>query len=167
MNPINTIRVPRVAPSIGVWSYLVKARDNFSCQQCGASGEDVELNAHHKNTTNDLKLVISNGISLCYSCHCKAHNSVSSKTPNRKRCESQTKVIITISNIAKLLDVSVTSLCGLIEDESKRRKLAEQAHKEALKIVAKHAAYNRLIETIFGERKAFAQVSFEKEAIIG
>ena len=170
----NTIVVPEVAPTAGAWGYIVKARDEFSCRQCGASGEGVKLNAHHKDTTSNLRLVVSNGICLCRNCHCKAHNGTFTKTPRRKwnkapkRIEIQVPVVvITISNIAKLLDVSISSLCDLIENESTRRKLARQAQKEALKIVAKHAAYNTLIEKIFEKREALAQVSFEKEIISG
>lgn len=57
------------------WRMSVFNRDNFTCQECGQySGK---LNAHHIKafrTNRGLRLEISNGITLCYSCHKKHHS---------------------------------------------------------------------------------------------
>lgn len=58
------------------WRKSVYLRDNYTCQHCGSK---KELQAHHiipwKNTKNRkwLRYDIDNGITLCRSCHLKAH----------------------------------------------------------------------------------------------
>lgn len=53
------------------WRNSVYAKDWYTCQCCGASGQ-IEKNAHHINNFSeheDLKYDISNGICLCAKCH--------------------------------------------------------------------------------------------------
>ena len=55
------------------WRMEVFSRDNFICQNCGTS---KDLQAHHIESWKDnkkLRYEISNGITLCRSCHLKAH----------------------------------------------------------------------------------------------
>ncbi len=57
------------------WHHAVLLRDNFTCQGCGQRGG--RLTAHHQQpwaTNPALRYDIANGITLCYSCHNKAHN---------------------------------------------------------------------------------------------
>jgi len=56
------------------WRKLVFERDNYTCQHCGKQG--VELNAHHImkfSTHHDLRLEVSNGLTLCVPCHKKTY----------------------------------------------------------------------------------------------
>lgn len=62
------------------WRISIKTRDNYTCQMCGL--EDKYIHAHHikKRSTNpELKYDLSNGISLCNSCHTFVHNNKSKK----------------------------------------------------------------------------------------
>jgi hypothetical protein len=52
------------------WRHAVYTRDNFTCQLCQESGKI--LNPHHilkKSVYPELIFVVSNGITLCKSCH--------------------------------------------------------------------------------------------------
>ena len=54
------------------WRVAVFARDKYTCQECGSSG--VELNADHIKPFAyypELRLVLSNGRTLCVPCHRK------------------------------------------------------------------------------------------------
>jgi len=60
------------------WTRAVKCRDNYSCQICGANGGGVYLEAHHKNSWNafpDERYLLSNGASLCRTCHIRFHDA--------------------------------------------------------------------------------------------
>lgn len=54
------------------WAAAVKGRDG-KCRHCG---EVNDLHAHHikpKSTHPELKLVVDNGMTLCYRCHKAEH----------------------------------------------------------------------------------------------
>lgn len=56
------------------WARAVISRDHATCRHCGAQG--VELHAHHVKSYRDhpeLRLDVSNGITLCYRCHWLVH----------------------------------------------------------------------------------------------
>ena len=59
------------------WRKSVFEKDNYTCQECGArngNGKDVYLEAHHIKPFAeypDLRLEITNGITLCKPCHRK------------------------------------------------------------------------------------------------
>jgi hypothetical protein len=56
------------------WVKDVFTRDNFTCQICGKHGG--QLNAHHIKPFAkypELRLIVSNGITLCKDCHMKYH----------------------------------------------------------------------------------------------
>ncbi len=57
------------------WREKVFKRDNYTCQDCGET-ERIIILPHHLNSYDDfpkLRLDISNGITLCRSCHPKRH----------------------------------------------------------------------------------------------
>lgn len=65
-------RLRASGPSIR-WSLAVRVRDGHKCVECGAIGR---LHAHHIKpwkTHPELRFELSNGITLCPSCHQKAH----------------------------------------------------------------------------------------------
>lgn len=56
------------------WRAAVLSRDGYSCRRCGAT--DVPLHAHHVKAFSqypELRLVVSNGITLCVPCHGETH----------------------------------------------------------------------------------------------
>lgn len=62
------------------WRYDVFVRDHFTCQKCG-DARGGNLRAHHiKGFANhpDLRFEISNGITLCDSCHNTHHAATTS-----------------------------------------------------------------------------------------
>lgn len=74
-----------IVPAGAIWSFFVRLRDDFTCQDCGGKFDYMthKLDAHHIipiNKINDDKLDISlvnrlsNGISLCTQCHANRHN---------------------------------------------------------------------------------------------
>jgi len=66
-----TIEIPRKAPNLAVWSWLVLERDNYTCQNCGFSSDKHLLHAHHIDDEPKFRLRINNGITLCKDCHLK------------------------------------------------------------------------------------------------
>lgn len=57
-----------------LWKEAVFARDNFTCQGCGARGGDIQ--AHHIERFADhpaLRVAIDNGVTYCIRCHKAAH----------------------------------------------------------------------------------------------
>lgn len=56
------------------WRYDIFCRDWFACQMPGCNEPDTRIEAHHIKTYEkfpELKLVVSNGITLCKGCHRK------------------------------------------------------------------------------------------------
>ena len=56
------------------WRACVFERDHYTCQNCGQIGGTI--NAHHIKSFKDypeLRLEVSNGITLCLKCHKMAH----------------------------------------------------------------------------------------------
>lgn len=65
----------RRKPEYKEWRDAVYARDNYTCQICG-DAKGGNLQAHHvKDFANhpDLRFVVSNGLTVCQSCHEKIH----------------------------------------------------------------------------------------------
>jgi len=57
------------------WRKAVLERDDYTCQECGAS--DVLLTAHHVKAFllyPGLRYEVSNGTTLCYPCHYSSHS---------------------------------------------------------------------------------------------
>lgn len=57
------------------WRKAVFARDDYTCQHCGARG--VKINAHHIKPFAwypDLRTDVNNGITLCVKCHKAVHH---------------------------------------------------------------------------------------------
>ncbi len=70
-------RRPRACAEASAWRKAVFARDNWTCQACGArsrKGSPVKLNADHIKpfaTHPELRWDLSNGRTLCVECHKK------------------------------------------------------------------------------------------------
>lgn len=70
------------------WVKDVYKKDKWTCQKCGRIGK--ELNAHHienYSTNKDLRLIKSNGITLCKKCHNKFHKKYGIKNNNSNQIE--------------------------------------------------------------------------------
>lgn len=64
----------RVSYEYKKWRASVYKRDNFTCQDCGVRGG--ELNAHHIKPYSkfiNLRTDINNGVTLCVDCHTERH----------------------------------------------------------------------------------------------
>ena len=71
-------------PEYKAWAGAVKHRDGMKCQACGSS---KRVEAHHKRsvvTHPELKLDLSNGITLCRSCHRSIHAEAMDQAMERK-----------------------------------------------------------------------------------
>ena len=66
---------------------MVKSRDSYTCQDCGAK---LDLQVHHKTYDHhgDEKNHLEDLITLCHSCHRKAHRG-----DKRKKKIKSTKVV--------------------------------------------------------------------------
>jgi 5-methylcytosine-specific restriction endonuclease McrA len=61
------------------WRQAVLERDGYTCQRCGAQTE--RLHAHHKQVWNaapELRFDVSNGETLCPTCHSRTHAKIQS-----------------------------------------------------------------------------------------
>lgn len=62
-------------PELAVWKKEVFKRDNWTCQKCGQKSGNIE--AHHIKSWSeypDMRFDLSNGQTLCKSCHKKTEN---------------------------------------------------------------------------------------------
>lgn len=72
--------IKRQYPEYAEWRKAVYERDAYTCQCCGIRG--VKLNAHHIRNYADcreLRTEVSNGTSLCVSCHYAFHSRYGSR----------------------------------------------------------------------------------------
>lgn len=83
----------RYFPKLGQWRDNVLNRDNCTCQCCGKKGivhnsiVKEQLHAHHINSfkeNKELRIDITNGITLCLQCHMKLHSKYGKKTSNKE-----------------------------------------------------------------------------------
>lgn len=68
------------------WRTKVYKKDNYLCQKCFQKGK--YLNAHHIESwasNRDLRLIQSNGITLCQDCHIKFHQKYGYNNNNRQQ----------------------------------------------------------------------------------
>lgn len=66
----------RKYPEYSAWRRQVYERDDYACYSCGEKGG--QLNAHHimaYSTHPDLRTNVSNGVTLCTSCHKEYHSN--------------------------------------------------------------------------------------------
>jgi len=69
-NKTSTIKKLRTSPKFKIWREKVFKRDNWTCQECGQRGG--KSHPHHLKRLSEypeLCYVVSNGITLCISCH--------------------------------------------------------------------------------------------------
>lgn len=109
-----TINVPDQACNIQSWSYIVKLRDNFTCQNCKKKFTTDKVHAHHIDKTKD-RLVISNGITLCPACHSRRHHPE--------------KPFYTEEKLSKILKVNIKVIRELIESKIIIGKLDKETGK--------------------------------------
>lgn len=72
------------------WRQAVFERDNYTCQDCGKT---EDLSTHHIKSYAEfpeLRLDVSNGVTLCCYCHCKLHGWYKN-TNNGRRGEVEQK----------------------------------------------------------------------------
>lgn len=58
------------------WAAAVKARDGYTCAECGITDSTHRMHAHHVKPLKDypeLGTELSNGITLCVRCHNQHH----------------------------------------------------------------------------------------------
>lgn len=75
-------RLLRTRQEYIVWRRDVYRRDHFTCQRCGRMGKN--LHAHHIQSFKgypELRYDVSNGITLCGSCHLSLHGLASRRSP--------------------------------------------------------------------------------------
>ena len=68
------------------WRNKVYAQDNWTCQKCGKKLKN--LIAHHKKSFKEypnLRFNVSNGQTLCRSCHKKVHEEIGKQTRWKKQ----------------------------------------------------------------------------------
>ena len=73
----------RYGPKGRAWRQKVFEKDNFTCQHCGTMDKE-KLLAHHIVEWDDapeLRLDVSNGLTLCKTCHMRHHQTLSSNLP--------------------------------------------------------------------------------------
>lgn len=69
------------------WRTAVFERDNYTCQHCGDK-RGGNLHAHHLQAYADfpeLRLEVSNGLTLCQDCHEKVHLKPIPSSPARRK----------------------------------------------------------------------------------
>lgn len=82
--------ISRVAPSRSIsqsWSMAVKERDEFRCQAPSCRSRNGIMHAHHIHNYADypeLRDEISNGITLCESCHTEFHSIYGKRNNDEK-----------------------------------------------------------------------------------
>lgn len=82
MSEILIIEVdPEVRLGREVWIYLVKQKAGGLCEKCGRTPPPRLLIAHHKNG-NGRDHRLSNGQSLCQTCHTRHHLAGTSRDPD-------------------------------------------------------------------------------------
>ena len=75
------------------WREAIYARDNYTCQKCGAKSgraEKVYLHPHHILSFAEyleLRFVIDNGITLCKKCHMEFHTKYGYRHNTREQLE--------------------------------------------------------------------------------
>lgn len=78
--------IKRTYTEYRVWRKGIYERDNYTCQICKLHGG--RLNAHHIESYTDnkeLRLVISNGITLCKKCHDSFHKKYGRGSNTKKQ----------------------------------------------------------------------------------
>lgn len=82
----------RNSPEAKKWRMDVFFRDNFTCQKCNKKGN--KLNAHHLynfSSHKELRNEVSNGITLCESCHRTGEDSFHKRYGYRNNTPEQIK----------------------------------------------------------------------------
>jgi 5-methylcytosine-specific restriction endonuclease McrA len=76
-----------------LWRKVVFARDNWTCQKCGArngNGKTIYLHPHHiLNFAEhpELRFAIDNGITLCRKCHIEFHKRYGNRNNTKEQLE--------------------------------------------------------------------------------
>lgn len=107
------IEIPLQAPNLPVWRFIVLERDDYTCQKCLNKLPPEILEVHHQSKEKSLRLSVSNGQTLCISCHQQITNQSTSRVHNRKRKGFRNFVVRLLRKlgfgypaISKLLNIS-------------------------------------------------------------
>jgi excisionase family DNA binding protein len=93
------LELPDYAPDLGVWSWLVKRRDNYICQKCKQNMPYENLHAHHIDKDPKKQLLLCNGTTLCRNCHNDTHHNN----------------YLTLSQVAVMLKLKESTVLELLE----------------------------------------------------
>lgn len=100
------LEVPDYAPNLQIWGWLVKARDNYTCQDCKRKLDIKNLEAHHLDKDPTKVLLVQNGITVCRECH--HHN-------RHNNGNNGLKTWFSIPQLADKLGISGNTLTELVE----------------------------------------------------
>ncbi len=87
-------RLRRKYPEYQIWRKDIYKRDNYICQRCFQRGR---LNAHHiinYATNRELRLDISNGITLCEKCHKEFHKKYGNRNNTQDQLDEFVNLVI-------------------------------------------------------------------------
>ncbi len=98
------------AKNIPQWSWVVKDRDGWKCQICGVDGPHII--AHHKDTSDGMRLIVSNGQTLCRSCHRKLDGNHEQKT-NIQILAKTKAALKSIGKFTETYDDVISRLLGI------------------------------------------------------
>ena len=95
------------------WAKSVKERDNWTCQECGISVEQIGtklIHAHHiKPVSIGGENILENGITVCKTCHWEKYHSGTSNRAKFRKNQSKNNVGITFS-LGKLENLKLKEL---------------------------------------------------------
>jgi len=127
------IELPEVADSLYEWCFLVKLRDDYTCQECGIRNKNNGIAAHHIDTSQKLILITDNGMTLCQKCHSRAH-AILRHNKNQKVMQKiqlpdfADNKFFSVKQMAKILQCSRSLVLGLIYDKKLKANKVLNSH---------------------------------------
>lgn len=103
-------KLKRTSAEYKEWRKKVFERDNFTCQNCGKTGRDIE--AHHiKEQSRYPELIydVNNGLTLCHKCH-KETDNYGVKVQHKKQ---MIYYLIAMERETELLNIESLTIIGI------------------------------------------------------